>query len=270
MSRFSILLPPAEGKNPGGNPFAPDMFDYRTSSTFNYFSDLNPERRKLITQLQAIIEAGDGLEAILGVKGDTLAEAIEANKNVFNAPLMSALDRYSPGVMYKAMDFAGLPTGAQRRLLENAIIFSGLFGLLRPDDLIPNYRLRMDTSLAEIGKVSRYWREHISGLLNTTLKDHTVWNLLPNIHRDAWDDDHSYKIMIDVLFFEEAKGEHKPVTHGVKPLREQMVNHIVREMIEDVEDLKEWEHPAGYRYDEAASVFNDAEKTATLAMIKPG
>lgn len=268
MSRFSILLPPAEGKNPGGNPFAPDMFDYRSSSTFNYFSDLNPERRQLITQLQAIIETGEGLEALFGVKGDALAEAIEANNNVFNAPLMSALDRYSPGVMYKAMDFAGLPTGAQRRLLENAIIFSGLFGLLRPDDLIPNYKLRMDASLPEIGKVSKYWRTHISDLLNETLKEHTVWNLLPNMHRDAWDDDHSYKIMIDVLFFDEKNGERKAITHGVKPLRGQMVNYIVREMIEDVEDLKEWEHPGGYHYDEAASVFNKEEKTATLAMIK--
>lgn len=268
MSRFSILLPPAEGKNPGGNPFAPDMFDYRSSSTFNYFSDLNPERRKLITQLQAVIEDGEGLETLFGVKGDALAEAIEANKNVFNAPLMSALDRYSPGVMYKAMDFAGLPTGAQRRLLENAIIFSGLFGLLRPDDLIPNYKLRMDASLPEIGKVFKYWRSHISGLLNETLKEHTVWNLLPNIHRDAWDDDHSYKMMIDVSFFDEENGERKAITHGVKPLRGQMVNYIVREMIEDVEDLKEWEHPAGYRYDEATSIFNDDEKTATLAMVK--
>ena len=48
---------------------------------------------------------------------------------------MSALDRFSPGIMYEAMNFQALPTGAQRRLLENGIIFSGLFGLLRPDDL---------------------------------------------------------------------------------------------------------------------------------------
>ena len=31
MPNFTILLPPAEGKQDGGNPFAPDMFDYRTS-----------------------------------------------------------------------------------------------------------------------------------------------------------------------------------------------------------------------------------------------
>ena len=37
-----------EVKKAGGNPFAPDMFDYRTSNTFNYFSELNRDRRGLI------------------------------------------------------------------------------------------------------------------------------------------------------------------------------------------------------------------------------
>ena len=55
--RFSILLPSAEGKQSGGNPLAPDMFDYRSSNTFNYFSELNPERRTLIDALQAQVEA---------------------------------------------------------------------------------------------------------------------------------------------------------------------------------------------------------------------
>ena len=268
MSKFSILLPPAEGKNPGGNPFAPDMFDYRSSSTFNYFNDLNPERRKLINHLLEVIEQGEKLETIFGLKSAALEEAINVNQQIFNAPLMSALDRYSPGVMYKAMDFTGLPTGAQRRLLENAIIFSGIFGLLRPDDLIPNYRLRMDASLPDLGSVSAYWRPFISPLLNQTLKGHYVWNLLPQAHRDAWDDDRSYDHMVEVKFFDEEKGERKAVTHGVKPLRGQLVNFLVREMVEEVEDMQEWEHPAGYRYDEAASNFDKEAKTTTVVMVK--
>ncbi len=268
MSRFSILLPPSEGKNPGGNPFAPDMFDYRSSSTFNYFSDLNPERRKLINVLQEVIEKGEGLEALFGVKGDNLEEALESNLTIFKAPLMSALDRYSPGIMYKSMDFAGLPTGAQRRLLENAIIFSGLFGLLRPDDLIPNYKLKIDASLPELGKMSKYWRPYISPLLNETLKDHIVWNLLPQAHRDAWDNEHTYTQMVEVNFFDLVDGELKALTHGVKPLRGQLVNYLVREMVESIDGVIEWEHPAGYKYDESFSSVNEETKTTTLAMVK--
>lgn len=268
MPDFTILLPPAEGKLSGGNPFAPDMFDYRTSNTFNYFNELNPERRKLINALQGVIEGGEHLEDLFGIKDNHLAEAVEVNREIFNAPLMSALDRYSPGVMYKAMDFSGLPTGAQRRLLENGIIFSGLFGLLRPDDLIPNYRLRMDAELPGIGKIQQYWRPIISPVLNRTVEGLFVWNLLPGVHYDTWEDAHTYERMVRVKFYRLVDGERKPVTHGVKPLRGQLVNFIVRETLEDLEPLKEWVHPEGYVYDPEATEHDDANRTVTVAFVK--
>lgn len=270
MPNFAILLAPAEGKKPGGNPFAPDMFDYRASDTFNYFNELNPERRTLIDTLHEVIENSDEqtLQDLFGVKGKALEEALEVNQEVYSAPLMSALDRYSLGVMYKAMDFVGLPTGAQRRLLENGVIFSGLFGLLRPDDLIPNYRLRMDAALPGLGKIARYWMPHVSALLNETLKDRFVWDLLPSVHREAWDDDHSYAQLVRVKFFIEEGGQRKAVSHNIKPLRGQLVNFIVRETAEELEPLFEWEHPAGFRYDEAASTFDEATKSGDIAMVK--
>ena len=268
MSRFSILLPPADGKNPGGNPFAPDMFDYRSSSTFNYFSDLNPERRKLINHLQDVIKQGEKLEALFGVEGETLEEVLEINRGIFKAPLMSALDRYSPGIMYKAMDFVGLPTGAQRRLLENAIVFSGLFGLLRPDDLIPNYHLSIEASLPEIGEVAKYWKPFVSPLLNEAVSDHFVWNLLPQAHMEAWDDQRTYAHMVEVKFFDEVDGKHEELTSDLKPLRGQLVNFLVREMVEGTDDLKEWEHPAGYTYNEEVSSFDEEKKTTMLALTK--
>lgn len=268
MPDFSILLPPAEGKQPGGNPFAPDMFDYRTSNTFNYFSELNPERRKLIDALQETIQNDADLEALFGVRGEHLDEAVRVNLEIFNAPLMSALDRYSPGVMFKAMDFGGLPTGAQRRLLENGVIFSGLFGLLRPDDLIPNYRLRMDASLPGAGKVQQFWRPVISPVLNRTVEGLVVWNLLPSIHENAWDDAHTYRQMIRVKFFKEKDGRRYPVTHGVKVLRGQLVNFIVRETPEDIEPLREWTHPEGYVLDSDAVEHDEQTKTVTVAFVR--
>jgi cytoplasmic iron level regulating protein YaaA (DUF328/UPF0246 family) len=181
---------------------------------------------------------------------------------------MSALDRYSLGVMYKAMDFAGLPTGAQRRLLENGVIFSGLFGLLRPDDLIPNYRLRIDATLPGLGKVAKYWKPYVSPLLNAALRGRFVWDLLPAAHREAWDDDHSYEHLIQVKFFVEKDGERKAVSHNVKPLRGQLVNFIVRETAEELDPLIRWEHPAGFRYDADGSSFDEAAKTGVIALVK--
>ncbi len=271
--RFTILLPSAEGKEAGGNPLAPDMFDYRSSNTFNYFSDLNPERRTLIDALQAQVREGGeaDLETLFGVKGDALAEAVELNIDVYKSPLMAAVDRYGPGVMYRAMDFAGLPTGSQRRLLENGVIFSGLFGLLRPDDLIPNYKLKMDARVDGVGKVASYWREPLSAELNKLVEGHAVWNLLPGTHEMAWNDAETYGRMIRIKFFrEDETGERSAVTHGVKELRGALVAYIVNETADSVDALEDWEAPDGYEVDHEASEI-DAKGGGTVVMVtSPG
>lgn len=270
--RFSILLPAAQGKQPGGNPLAPDMFDYRASTTFNYFSELNRERRTLIDALQAQIKSGDtdALEALFGVKDETLDEATRAISEIYGGPLMAAIDRYSPGVMYRAMDFPELPTGAQRRLLENGIIFSGLFGLLHPDDLIPTYRLRMDATVDGIGKVSTYWKEPLSRELNRVVEGKAVWNLLSSAYEVSWDDSASYHRMMRLKFYHEEKGKLKPVTHGVKELRGALVHFIVTEMADSVEDLESWEAPDGYELDREHSEI-DANGGGIVAMVsRPG
>ena len=271
--RFTILLPSAEGKASGGNPLAPDMFDYRSSNTFNYFSDLNPERRALIKALQAQVRDGDEdeLQRLFGVKGDALQEAVDVTGEVFRSPLMAAVDRYGPGVLYKAMDFAALPTGSQRRLLENGVIFSGLFGILRPDDLIPNYRLKMDATVDGVGRVSAYWRERLSKELNALVAGHAVWNLLPGVHEAAWDDAGTYARMIRVKFYrEDESGERTPVTHGVKELRGSLVAHIVNETADDIESLDEWEAPDGYEVDLDASEIDEARGGTVVMVSSPG
>jgi hypothetical protein len=267
MPNLAILLAPAERKQPGGNPFAPDMFDYRTSGTFNFFEDLNPERRKLIDTLHGIIEESDeeALGEIFGLEGPELDEAIRVDSEIYDAPLMSALDRFSPGVMYASMDFANLPTGAQRRLLENGIILSGLFGLLRPDDLIPNYQLGMDTELPEIGKVTDFWRPNISPVLNKALDGRFVWDLLPDVHRSAWDDERTYEARVQVQFLDDGE---PPEPDRYKVLCGKLVNFVVRETAEDLEELHEWEAPQGYTFDEDASSFDEDTKTWTVVMVK--
>lgn len=268
MPEFSILVPPAEGKQPGGNPLAPDMFDIRASGTFNFFRELNPERKHLMRALEEVVEHGQDLESLFGVKGDALAQAVEANSALFGAPLMASLDRYSPGVMYAAMDFSSLPTGAQRRLLEHTIIFSGLFGLLRPDDLIPYYRLKMDAVLPGIGKVSRYWRPHLSPVLNRIVEGQVVWNLLPAAHQEAWEDAHTYAQMFRVQFARDENGERRILTHGVKPLRGQLVNFIVREGVHSLEGLRAWRAPEGYRLDEDATEHDAETRTSVVVFVR--
>lgn len=270
--RFSILLPSAEGKQPGGNPLAPDMFDYRASNTFNFFSDLNPERRTLIQAVQAHVEAADedAREALFGVRGDTLAAAVEATRHIFGSPLLAAIDRYSPGVMYRATEFTSLPTGAQRRLLENGIIFSGLFGLLRPDDLIPDYKLSMGAKVDGIGKVSAYWKPHLTARLAELLDGQAVWNLLPGSHDEAWEDTGAAARVIRVKFVREVDGERKPISHGVKELRGALAAYIVNETADHVDALDFWEAPDGYELDREASDLDERGGGTAVLVSAPG
>ncbi len=274
MPNLTVLLSPADRKQPGGNPFAPDMFDYRTSGTFNYFDDLNPERRQLIDTLQEVIEDEDEdtLSELFGLSGYELQEAIRVNAELYDAPLMSALDRYSPGVMYAAMDFANLPTGAQRRLLENGVILSGLFGLLRPDDLIPNYQLGMEATLPELGSVADYWRPEISPVLNESLEGRWVWDLLPEVYREAWEDEHAYEARVKVHFETVEDGERVPVEgEDLQVQRGQFVNFIVRETAEEMEDLRELEEEENtedFSFDEEASTYDEETKTWTIVVVQ--
>lgn len=266
MVRFVVLLPSAEGKKSGGNPLAPDMFDYRASNTFNYFSELNPERRALIRAVHAQIEAGTGLDRLFNVTGDALAAAVEANRSVFDAPLMAAIERYGPGVMYGAMEFETLPTGAQRRLLENGVILSGMFGLLRPDDLVPEYKLRMDAAVEGIGKVSRYWRPVVSPHLDRLVEGKVVWNLLPAQHEEAWEDGATYQRMYRLKFFRDDDGDRKAVSHGVKELRGALVHYVMQTLAETPEGLLDWDAPGGYELDLDAS--ETGERGGTLVFVR--
>lgn len=265
MPNLTVLLAPSDQKQPGGNPFAPDMFDYRTSGTFNYFDALNPERRTLIDTLQTVINNHDEetLAEIFGLEGPALDEAIRVNTEIYDAPLMSALDRYSPGIMYAAMDFANLPTGAQRRLLENGIIISGLFGLLRPDDLIPNYQLGITDEVPDLGQPVEYWRDSISPILNDYIDGRFVWDLLPDGHRDAWDDEHTYETRAVVHFEEDMGDGYEPVPQEELDIqRGQFVNYVMQETAEDFETLEEWEdHPDGFSFAKKALTHDEATNT---------
>lgn len=267
MSDFALLLPPAEGKKPGGNPLAPDLFDLRAGGTFNYFSDLNPDRRRLIDALREALAAGEA-EGIFGLQKAALDAAVASNLAVYDAPRMATLDRYSVGVLYDALEFAHLPTGARRRFLEHTVIVSGLWGLLRPDDLIPDYKLSVDAAIPGIGKVSAYWRPRVSPVLDRLVEGKLVWDLLPQAHAEVWDDGRTYERRIQVRFVTETDGERTTVSHGVKTLRGKLASYLVRETAEREDAIAGWHAPDGFRLDEDATQRDDEARRTTYTLVR--
>ena len=87
--------------------------------------------------------------AVLGL-GPTQTDEVVRDAALPTAPTARADQVYS-GVLYEALDLGSLDAAARRRATGRLAITSGLFGLLRPSDRVPAYRLSGQVSLPGLG-----------------------------------------------------------------------------------------------------------------------
>jgi len=183
-----ILLPPSEGKSAPrrGKALALDALD---------FPELTGARSKVIDALVAhCTTAGDGsvhdqvvtdrAAATLGL-GPTQAHHVAANAALRTAPTARA-DRIYTGVLYDALDLPSLEGAARRRATRWLGIMSSAFGVVRPHDAIPAYRLSGDTNLPGIGIVSSFWRDHLDEVLSPAAGTGLVIDLRSGMYAGFW------------------------------------------------------------------------------------
>lgn len=146
-----ILLPPSEGKTAParGRPFDPSSLTR---------PDLTEPRERVRAALAEVSAHPHALRT-LGV-GATLREEVERNLDLSRAPAAPAAEVYT-GVLYEAAQLAHLNGTARRRANTSVRVISALWGALSPADRIPAYRVSMDTTLPGVGKLARFWREHL-------------------------------------------------------------------------------------------------------------
>ena len=243
-----ILLPPSEGKASGGEG-AP--LDLNTLS----FESLNPTRARLAKALTQLSERPRVAQRLLGVKGSALKHAKTDNANIEISPTTRAIDRYT-GVMYDAIDYRSLDSSVQDIFSHNVIIMSGLFGMVRPFDMIPAYKLKMGAKLIRAKACAAVWKPLISKSLANQDDRGVVWDLLPNEHSAAWDPAKvPHEIRFTVKFLERRPdGQIKTVTHLSKLLKGALVRHLVSNAAEagSAESALElaagFSHPEGYEF----------------------
>ena len=177
-----ILLPPSEGKATGGKGPPWESVD----QSFPALAD--PRREVVHALVEAMGGSSEARSKLLGVKATKAEEATAVNLDVATAPTMPAIDRYT-GVLYDALNYPSLPAKVRRGVDRQVVVFSGLWGVVRPTDPIPDYKLKMGASLPGLGKPARFWKPLISDALAgaiTASGTNTVWDLLPNEHSAAW------------------------------------------------------------------------------------
>ena len=94
---------------------------------------------------------------VLGL-GPTQADDVRRNADLLDAPTARA-DAIYTGVLYESLDLATLDPAARRRASRWLAVVSSVFGLVRPGDRIPSYRLSGGVNLPGLGVVSAHWRD---------------------------------------------------------------------------------------------------------------
>ncbi|MBH94077.1 MULTISPECIES: peroxide stress protein YaaA [Idiomarina] len=161
------------------------------------------------------------------------------------------------GDVYTGLDAVSLNSEAINTAQQQLRILSGLYGVLRPLDLMQPYRLEMGTKLDNPkGKnLYEYWGDTITELLNDDLArlgSSTLVNLASNEYFSAVKPKALNADIITPVFKDEKNGQYKVISFYAKKARGLMARFIVNQKPKSVSDLKEFD-ASGYRFNEAMS-----------------
>jgi len=176
-----IFVPPSEGKAPPGDA-------QPVISGSLVLPQLTPVRERVAAALAQLC-AGPAQPALaaLGLSEGQRGE-LSRNRALATAPAAPAADVYR-GVLYEALDLPGLRTSdpaAFRRAQESIIVFSGLWGVLRPQDRIPYYRCSAAARLPGLGPVATVWRQALDEPLAELLAEELVIDLRSTAYAGMW------------------------------------------------------------------------------------
>ena len=163
---MKYLIPPSEGKS-------------KVISKDILFSDTNFKFEHHVNQvvrLLSLIEDED-LNSVYGTSEEKAMIFHRQNQDIFNSKCAYAIERYT-GVVYEHLNWETLNKKSQDFLQDHIYIFSGLFGIVSPRTLIPNYKLKMN-----VLSLQYHWSPVITEALN---KEDVVYDLLPQVYRKAY------------------------------------------------------------------------------------
>ena len=141
---------------------------------------------------------------------------------------------------------------------EHLRIISGLYGLLRPMDLIQPYRLEMKTKLINSDNLYQFWDNKITNSLYNTLEQHKN-KILINLASSEYSSAIKFaklKKIVTPVFKENKTGTYKIIGLFAKRARGMMANFIIKNHIDNVESLKTFNED-GYKF--APSMSNENE-----------
>ena len=151
-------------------------------------------------------------------------------------------------------------------------ILSGLYGLLRPLDLMQPYRLEMGTRLKheQCSNLYDYWDNSILNIIEKdleALKSNIIINLASMEYFKAINPSEFSGHIINPIFKDTKNGKKKIISFYAKKARGLMSQFVIKNKITSISDIREF-NLAGYQFDAASSSENDLLFTRTEAAAK--
>ena len=242
--------------------------DFKTELPTTNFSIPNflSESKKINVLLKK--KSPSELKSLMSIS-EKLAELNWNRNNTFKTPFNIENARPSiftfNGDVYSGLDAFSLSMDQLNQAQKSLRILSGLYGLLKPLDLIQPYRLEMGTKLNVEGSLNLYgfWRNKITNKLNDELNENEFFvNLASNEYSSAIDRKLLKTTMISPVFKDMKNGKLKIISFYAKKARGMMVRYILDNEINNLEDLRGFDY-GGYSYSS-----EESEKMKELVFIR--
>lgn len=136
-------------------------------------------------------------------------------KNLTTSPAAKAIDVYT-GVLYQALDWNSLSPTAKARGEKSILITSALFGVLRPSDVIPNYKAKIKTS---------DWKAVLKPVLDGLAAD-LIIDCRSSTYAATWQP--SPEITVAVRVFKKERGKISVITHLSKKYRGELTRVLLK------------------------------------------
>ncbi len=174
-----LLLPPSEGKTEPRRGKPLDL------ASLVFADELTEARAAVIAALAAL--CADDPEKAREVLGLTPGQAADLVRNtrLQTAPTVVAAKLYT-GVLFEHLGLTTLPVDARRRANRTVLIASGLWGVVRPGDRIPAYRLSGASTLPALGTLAGLWRDPLAEALPCWAGRKMLLDLRSGTYAAAW------------------------------------------------------------------------------------
>jgi cytoplasmic iron level regulating protein YaaA (DUF328/UPF0246 family) len=248
---MKILLSPAKNLN--------DQSNLTHESSIPIFEK---EAYQLVKDLKKIKKVG--LQELMDISLDLATQNVQRFKQWKKASLQPenafpAVEVFD-GEVYRAMSVTTLESKNLARLNKDLRILSGLYGIVKPFDLIYPYRLEMGTKFSpKEGQKNLYdfWGDKVTKALKKELdKDEVIVNLASSEYFKVIRRELLKNRIITPVFKEFKNGQFTTVMMYAKHARGAMTRYLIEHPIADIEELKLYDVD-GYQYNELQSTQDE-------------